>query len=61
MILYTVGEDFVAVPHVQVEHAVSGVGPDDGDISAFDNVFEADGVVGGREGEDYLYVFVEAR
>jgi len=47
MILHVAGEDFVPVSHVHVEHAVSGVGPDDGDISAFDNVFEADGVVGG--------------
>lgn len=59
--MHVAGEDFVAVSHVQVEHAVSGVGPDDGDISAFDNVFEADGVVGWREGEENLYVFVEAR
>ena len=61
MILHVAGEDFVAVPHVHVEHTVAGVGPDNGNVSSFDDIFEADGVVGGRKGEQYLYVFVEAR
>src|SRR5258708_11226562 len=43
--LIRVGENFVAVPHVHVQHAVAGIGPDNGKVAAGDGVFEADRIV----------------
>ena len=53
-VLGGVGEAFVTVAHVQVDHAVGAVGPDDGEITAEDDVFQTHGeVLGGEAHEDF--------
>src|SRR5579862_1414992 len=42
LILLRVGEDLVTVPHIHVQHFVSHVCPDDGQIAAGQNIFESD-------------------
>jgi hypothetical protein len=60
-VLSGVGEDLVAMSHVQVDHAVFRVGPDDGDISRGERVLETEGIVGRVQGDQNLHVLIEAR
>jgi len=53
------GEAFVAVAHVEVDHPVAGVGPDNREVAAEDNVLQAHGEVFRREGYKDLNIGVE--
>src|SRR5438552_16017890 len=58
-VLIGVGENFVAVAHVHVKHAVARIGPDNGKVAAGDAVLEANRIVRGIESEQDSYVLVE--
>jgi hypothetical protein len=61
LVLLWVGEDFVAVAHVHVDHAVLDIRPDYGDVSSGQCVLEAQRIVGWIEGDEDFHIFVGAR
>jgi hypothetical protein len=48
-VLRGVVEDAIAVPHVHIDHFVSSIGPNHGQVSIEDRVFQAERVIGGIE------------
>jgi hypothetical protein len=53
-------KDLVAVAHVEVQHFIPGIRPDNGDVTAANAVFFTEGVLAGVEGDEDFYVFIEA-
>ena len=46
--------------HVEVQHFIPGIRPDNGDVTAAEPVFFTEGVLAGVEGNENFYVFIEA-
>ena len=60
-VLLWVIEDFIAVAHIHVDHPVGGIGPDDGQVSAAEHIFEPDGIVRRIECEQDSDAGIQAR
>ena len=57
-ILCGVNEFFIAMPHIQIYHSVFGIGPYDGEITEVHYIFDAQGIVLGREGQQNFHIFI---
>ena len=55
-VLRGVDETFVAVPHVQIDHSVLLVRPDDREIAELDNILQAKRIHLGRDGEQHFHI-----
>ena len=57
-ILHGINERFVAMPHVQIDHAVFFVGSDNGEVAVGDDILDAEGIVLRRDTDEHLYVLI---
>ena len=60
-ILCGVNEFFIAMSHIQIYHSVFGIGPYDGEITEVHYIFDAQGIVLGREGQQNFHIFIGSR
>ena len=54
-VLGGVGKAVAAVSHVEIDHAIVPVGPDDGEVASEDDVFDPEREVGFRQAHQDLY------